>query len=133
MNKEDKLYKEQIDNIKTKAFYEEIIRAWFNTKMQCDKSTFCGSLVLLAANFANILFDGAKRNFEFVISGFNIISASICILSLVIIFDKNADLLESLWWDEEPKCKLGKYDNIVRFFFVLSLFSTAFLFIAESV
>ena len=114
---ETKEYKE-----KSKIFYSTIISVWFNTKLEKDKqllilsTTAIGLLVTLLRTFS------VSNNWELFCYVLALVCFVITIISVFVIFDRNASYIEKLIEDPRTEAEdLKTCDKVASTSFIIAI------------
>lgn len=110
-------------NEKSVAYYEASVAAWYQTKLERDKSVLTisagaiGLMITLSCSFLN---DKTFSWAGFILFLISTIFFAITIVCSIIIFNKNADYIEHVLKDETPH-SMGLYDWFSWIFFILGV------------
>ncbi len=116
-NNNDDLRKE-----KEVQYYTSIVNAWFNTRLEKDKSLLTLSAAAIGLLITLLTTIGANSTDRVILYGLAIISFIICLCAVIIIFQRNSDHLEKVAKKEsttDPYLKL--LDKIASYTFVLGI------------
>lgn len=99
------------------SYNDALIRAWLKTKLEKDKSIMSVSLITILVHVANIFCNGIGNDFEKFVCAFSISLLATSVLTTIFIYEKNAELIECLWFESTRIVSLKIYDliNLVCF------------------
>ncbi len=110
-------------NEKSVAYYTESVAAWYQTKLERDKSILTisagaiGLMITLSCSFLT----GKTFNWAvFILFLVSTIFFAVTIVCSIVIFNKNAGYIECILKEETPR-SMGLYDWISWIFFILGI------------
>jgi len=112
MSEEDETLKKEL------AFYNASVNAWYATRMEKDKS-----LLTLSVAAIGLLITLITRLESVIvwIAALAIISFIACVISIILIFDKNSTHIEEIINEVENPIKLNNLDRIAKYSFILGI------------
>lgn len=115
-----KVLENSLYNEKSVAYYTESVAAWYQTKLERDKSILtisAGTIGLMITLSCSFLGDNSFSWAAFILFLISTIFFAVTIVCSIIIFNKNADYIEHVIKEETPQ-SMGLYDWI---FFILGI------------
>ena len=110
-------------NEKSVAYYAESVAAWYQTKLERDKSILtisAGAIGLMITLSCSFLTDKTFNWAVFILFLVSTIFFAATIVCSIIIFNKNAGYIEHVLKEETPH-SMGLYDWISWVFFILGI------------
>lgn len=110
-------------NEKSVAYYTESVAAWYQTKLERDKSILtisAGAIGLMITLSCSFLTGATFSWAAFILFLVSTILFAVTIVCSIKIFNKNADYIEHVLKEETPH-SMGVYDWISWIFFILGI------------
>lgn len=112
---------------KSLHYYAQCVAAWFNTKLERDKSLLALSTGGIGLLVTLIMAVGVKSIESLILYCLSLLGFIICIIIVLIIFNANATLLESVINNKKPIMILGVLDRIAIYSFIFALATASIL------
>lgn len=123
--RKNKYTKKEIIRQKKVAYYQELVSAWINTKMERDKSILAISTLGIGVSVTLLSTIGINNIFELVAFGISIVLFICIIFTVITILDKNSKHIEDVIINNITEDKrLKRFDKLTKYLLIIAILFT---------